>query len=259
MGRCPGIAKPAASRCASAALGGKPLPRAVASVPELEYPRPDLPEQYWFTGPLTWQTRLAQMPERIAALTDERPIVYVSQGTTYNQNPVTLRLAFQALASEPVKVVATMARPFEPAEFGPLPSNIFLEEFVPFSEFVDRVSVAITHGGAGAVHAALSRGVPVIVLPFAADQFEVAARCEWAGVGLRLDRLKSTAEELRDAVRRILGDPGYRARALAIKRKCEQLNGPEIAASLLERLAENRAPVTRPHSVRDVWQKEAAA
>jgi MGT family glycosyltransferase len=172
---------------------------------------------------------------------------------------VTLRLAFQALASKPLKVVATTARDFDEAEFGTIPSNVILERFVPFSEFVDRVSVAITHGGAGAVHAALSHGVPVIVLPFTADQFEVAARCAWAGVGIRLDRWTSTAEELREAVRSILSDPGYRARAQRISQKCARLNGADIAASLLERLAETRASVARPRSIRNPWEEGVAA
>ena len=220
----------------------------LATPPALEYPRSDLPPQFWFTGPLTWQTRLACMPERVAGLTTRAPIVYVSQGATYNRNPVILRRAFEALGSEPVQIVATVVRAFDPAEFEPLPSNAILERFVPFSELVDRLSLVITHGGAGAVHAALSRGVPVIVLPLAADQFEVAARCAWTGAGIRLDPWACTAAQLREAVRNILSDPSYRARAREIGNSCARLGGPELAATLLERLAETRQPVLRPAS-----------
>src|SRR5205807_10448678 len=137
----------------------------LASSPALEYPRTDLPRQFWFVGPLVWQPPVP-MPRRVRDLEEREPIVYVSQGTTYNRNPRLLTLAFDALGSAPVQIVATVGRSFRPDEFGPLPRNVVLEGFVPFSELAGRLSAAITHGGAGAVHAALSHGVPLVVLPF---------------------------------------------------------------------------------------------
>lgn len=231
----------------------------LASSPALEYPRSDLPPQFWFTGPLVWQSRRWPMPERVARLAPREPIVYVSQGGTYNRNPVILKRAFQALAGEPVQVVATTFRALEPAAFHPLPGNVILERFIPFSEFVDRVSLVITHGGAGAVQAALSRGVPVITLPFTADQFEVAARCVWTGAGIRLDPWETTVEQLRSAVRTILSEPAYRANARRIMNTCAQLGGASLAADLLERLAVTREPVCRPLSARNPWKGEASA
>ncbi len=226
--------------------------------PALEYRRSDLPPQFWFVGPLVWQTRLARMPERVAALTNGEPIVYVSQGATYNLNPVILNLAFAALGSEPVRMVATVVRDFEPAEFEPLPANVVLERFVPFSELVDRLALVITHGGAGAVHAALNRGVPVVVLPFTADQFEVAARCAWAGVGIKLDPWTCTPDQLRAAVRTVLTDPSYRANARRIMDSYARLHGPELAGALLERLAESRQPISRSPAAYDPWVEEVA-
>jgi MGT family glycosyltransferase len=228
----------------------------LASPPAFEYPRSDLPAQYWFTGPLVWQSRLAPMPESIARLTDREPIVYVSQGASYNRNPVILKLAFEALASEPVQVVATTVRSFDPAEFAPLPANVILEQFVPFSQLVDRLSLVITHGGAGAVHAALSAGVPTIVLPFTVDQPEVAARCAWTGAGIRLDPWTCTPAELRAAVRAILSDPGYRTNARRIMESGARLEGLALAGRLLERLAETRQPVARPEQTANPWAGE---
>jgi MGT family glycosyltransferase len=236
-----------------------PLLVLIASSPAFEYPRTDLPEQFWFTGPLVWQSRGSGVPERIARLSQNKPLVYVSQGATYNTNPVILKLAFEALASEQVQVVATTVRPFDSSEFDPLPENVMLERFVPFSQIVDRVSVVITHGGAGAVQAALSHGVPVITLPFTADQFEVAARCVWTGVGIRLDPWRTTAAQLRNAVREVLSKPDYRANAAKIMRSSSQLSGPRLAGSLLERLAESRQPVKRPAAARNPWVGGVAA
>jgi MGT family glycosyltransferase len=185
------------------------------------------------------------MPPRVAALTNGAPIVYVTQGATFNQNPVVLKLAFAALGSEPVRIVATVVRAFDPAEFQPIPPNVILERFVPFSQLVHKLSVAITHGGAGSVHAALSHGVPLVVLPLTADQFEVAARCEWTGAGIRLDARDCTPDQLRDAVRTVLADPSFRTNSRYIMASHARYHAAEIGASLLERLAATRQPVER--------------
>lgn len=223
------------------------------SPPSYEYRRSDLPRQFWFVGPLLWQSgALGGLPERVAALAGSRPIVFVCQGTSFNDDPVVLRRSFEALESEPVQVVAAVARPFEASEFDPLPANVILERFVPFSLFMDRVSLMITHAGAGAVHSAFSRGVPIIVMPLAIDQFEVAARCAHTGAAIMLDVDSCTKEHLRSAVRTILADPAYRENARRLEASYRHLGGPELAAALLEQLAETKEPVLRPEGS-DPW------
>ena len=213
--------------------------------PALEYPRTDLPAQFWFVDPLIWQKRLGtEMPPRVAALTG-RPIVYVSQGATYNKNPVVIRLAIEALRSEPVDVVATTVRPFDPEEFGPLPSNVLVERFVPFSELAPKLSLAITHAGAGTVHAALSHGVPLILLPFTADQLEVAARCAWAGVGVRLHPFHVHGRGPSGGGEAGSRGSEHRGHARRIMRGYAAQGGPNRAAALLAQLARTRQPVRR--------------
>jgi UDP:flavonoid glycosyltransferase YjiC (YdhE family) len=48
-----------------------------------------------------------------------------------------------------------------------------------------------------------------------------------------------------DAVRTVLRDPRYRAGAKAIQAELSRRNAPAEAATLLERLAETKAPVLR--------------
>lgn len=230
------------------------LPSAAA----YEYRRSDLPRQYWFVGALARHAGQRALPPRVAALGDERPIVFVCQGTAFNDDPVVLKLAFAALAEEPVHVVGAVARPFDPAEFAPLPSNVILERYVPFPAMLSRSAVMITHAGAGAVHAALSHGVPVVALPLEVDQFEVAARAEHSGAGVVLDVHSCTRDQLRAAVRRRLQDPGQRAAAARLGAGYRASGGPELAAALLERLADTRAPVLRPDGD-DPWASDAPA
>ena len=66
---------------------------------------------------------------------------------------------------------------------------------------LDRAICAVTHGGMGATQKALDRGVPVCVVPFGRDQFEVARRVEVARCGTRLPAKKLTPARLRCKVR----------------------------------------------------------
>ena len=96
-----------------------------------------------------------------------------------------LRPRSPALADEPVHVVATL-----PAG---LPSDVTLRPNATVCDLCrhglfDHAALAVTHGGIGATQKALARGVPVCVVPFGRDQFEVARRVEVAGSGTRLRR-----------------------------------------------------------------------
>ena len=65
---------------------------------------------------------------------------------------------------------------------------------------LDRTVCVITHGGMGATQKALARGVPVCVVPYGRDQFEVARRVEVSGGGTRLPAKKLTAVRLKSKV-----------------------------------------------------------
>jgi UDP:flavonoid glycosyltransferase YjiC (YdhE family) len=73
--------------------------------------------------------------------------------------------------------------------------------FVPHGPILDRAACAITHGGMGGTQKALARGVPVCVVPFGRDQFEVARRVEVVGAGTRLPAKRLSPKRLRAAVK----------------------------------------------------------
>jgi MGT family glycosyltransferase len=216
----------------------------LVSSPALEYRRSDLPDHYWFVGPLHWQPDVP-VPSAVAALDESQPIVYVSQGTTQNRNPLILRLALEALESEPVQIVVAVGRSFSRAEFGSVPANAVIESFVPFSKVVARVTVVVSHAGSGAVHMALGHGVPLVLLPLTGDQPELAARCVKAGAAVRLDPWTTRPEALRKAVAAVIREPRYRAGARRIMESYAGYDGPRLAATLIERLAQEEGPVRR--------------
>ncbi len=127
------------------------------------------------------------------------PLVLVTTSSEFQDDGVLVRTALEALAHEPVRVVATMPAGV-PAGLV-VPSNARVERFVPHGPVLDCACVAVTHGGMGATQKALSRGVPVCAVPFGRDQLEVARRVEVSGAGTRLPAKRLNPPRLRDAVR----------------------------------------------------------
>jgi zeaxanthin glucosyltransferase len=80
----------------------------------------------------------------------------------------------------------------------------------------------------------LERGVPMVVLPVAYDQPGVGARVEWYGVGRSIPVGRLTVGRLRDAVRTVLADPCYRARARGLRTSIAAADGLNRAADLIE-------------------------
>ncbi|HKF76981.1 MAG TPA: nucleotide disphospho-sugar-binding domain-containing protein, partial [Candidatus Dormibacteraeota bacterium] len=147
-----------------------------------EYPRSDWPENLVMVGPCEWDPP-SDPPEWLAEL--RHPIVLVTTSSEFQNDGRLVQATLEALADEPVAVVATLPADRHHAALQ-VPANARVERFVPHGPVLDRAACAVTHGGMGATQKALAHGVPVCVVPFGRDQLEVARRVEVAGAGTRL-------------------------------------------------------------------------
>jgi hypothetical protein len=161
--------------------------------------------------------RPVPLPTRPREITP-RPVVYVTFGTLFNNNLDLFRLAFKALADESVDVVMTVGRDQDPTELAPFPANARVERFIPQAELLPSCSAVVHHGGAGTTFGALAHGVPQIVIPQGADNYEHAAMCESAGTAIALRPETLTPTNLAAAVRRVVNDEAY----AEASRRCAQ-------------------------------------
>ena len=169
----------------------------VASGKPFEYPQGDWGDAVQMIGPCVFDPEPEAVPDWLAAI--DRPIVLVTTSSEKQADAKLVLTAMSALADEPMHVVATLPAGL-PDEVTPAP-NATLCRFVPHGVVLDRAVCAVTHGGMGATQKALAHGVPVCVVPFGRDQFEVARRVEVARCGTRLPAKKLTAPRLRAKVR----------------------------------------------------------
>lgn len=191
-----------------------------------EYPRSDWPENVRLVGPGIWGPP-DEAPEWLAAET--RPIVLVTASTERQADDKLIAISLEALASEPLAVVATTAA-HDPARFRP-PSNARVERFLSHGPIIERAACVISHGGQGTTQKALAAGVPVCVVPFCRDQFEVARRVEVADAGVRLVPRRLSPGRLRRGVREAISKrPG----AERVSRSFAAAGGAKAAAETVE-------------------------
>lgn len=168
-----------------------------------------------------------------------------SLGTLHHAEAGIFEAIIEAVADEPIEVVAAIGRDQDPARFGRVPSNVRIERHVPQIVVLEEASAFITHGGFNSTKEALSLGIPLVVIPISADQPYTAERVEALGLGRRVGPEERTSYTIRSRLREVLDGPGYRAAARAFATEMAELPGVDHAVRLLERLARDREPILR--------------
>jgi MGT family glycosyltransferase len=203
----------------------------VATFPQLEYPR-RWPEHVHVTGPMFFELAGPEFEPPRA----NRPLVLVASSTSQDPRHRLVATALEALAHEPVEVLAVTNRRGETYS-GRVPANATVFDWVSYGQAMRCASAVVCHGGHGTVAAALAAGAPVVVCPAGGDQAENGARVAWAGAGVMLPKRLLAAAPLRWSVRRILADQRFRERAQALAAWSDEHDGTERAAGLVEALA----------------------
>jgi MGT family glycosyltransferase len=209
-----------------------------ATVAGFEYPRSDLAPSVRFVGPiLARPTSDFAEPSWWDELGAGRPVVHVTQGTLDNADlDRLLLLTTRALARHDLLVVATTGGP-DPEPLRPgLPANVRLERFIPHDRLLPHVDVMVTNGGYGGVQQALANGVPLVVAGDSEDKPEVAARVQWSGTGVNLRTGRPSPAMVARAVRTVLKDPTYRARAQTLQEQIAASQPLDEISAALEAL-----------------------
>jgi dTDP-L-oleandrosyltransferase len=165
----------------------------------------------------------------------DRPVVLVSLGTTFNRNPDFFSGAAAAFADEPWHVVMTVGGGIDPAEIGPLPSNVEIHQWLPHLEVLERASVFVTHGGVGSVMESLYTGTPMVAIPLTPVDVPTAKRIRELGVGATLTPDTLSAETLRDMVAEVAGDEEILANTRVMQKHVRESGGAREAADVLEK------------------------
>lgn len=162
---------------------------------------------------------------------DGRPLVLVACSSEFQDDGEIAAAALRGLTDR-YQVVVTCAG-VDPASL-PHVEGATVARILPHGPLLDRAAVTVCHGGMGITQRSLSRGVPVVVVPWGRDQLDVAAHVAEADAGVVLPRKRLSPERLAAAV---AGAAEKTAGARAVAAGYAATGGAERAADALTELA----------------------
>jgi UDP:flavonoid glycosyltransferase YjiC (YdhE family) len=168
-----------------------------------------------------------------------RPTVYATLGTAYNRTPGLLQMILVGLRDEPIAAIVTLGPGLIADDFGEQPRHIRLEHYLPQSLIFPYCDLVVCHGGFSTMMTALGFGVPLVMIPIAADQADNARRCHELGVALAISPEERTVGTIQAAIRAMLGNTSFRFAATRLRDEIRAMPGLEDAVRMLERLADS--------------------
>jgi len=172
----------------------------------------------------------------LEATSGRRPLVYVTIGTFLaglSDLTATIIRAARELPEDPVVVVAA-GRDFVASEPKDPTGSVHVFARVPQMQVLEHADVIVTTGGSNTGNEAVWFGVPMLTLPVAGvDPPGNAARSVHHGLGLSLIGSNITQENLRNALARLLREPGWAQRCTEAGRVVRSWNAVSRAADVI--------------------------
>ncbi len=208
----------------------------------LDTPREEVPDRFFYTGPFVDAGARSSIEFPWHQL-NGRPLVYASLGTTRKADPEIYDRIASACAGLDLQLVITLGGRRNLESFANLVGNPLVVENAPQLDLLERADLVITHAGPNTVLETLLSGKPMLALPVALDQPAVATHLERLGVAEVLSPQHRSADEIREALLKLMTENRYREAAGAIQAQLQTLSGTAQAASIVEEALANHAPV----------------
>jgi rhamnosyltransferase subunit B len=200
--------------------------------------QPDWPSQAIHTGfPVYDQDGAQGLPPELARFLDDGPppLVFtlgvssaMVAGSFFEQSIA----AAKKLGRRAVLIAGKDPR-FLPAS---LPDGVIACRYAPYSEVFPNAAVVVHAGGIGTTGLALRSGRPMLVVPYAHDQPDNAARLTRLGVARTIVGHRITSARLVTELGRLLEDPSFSHRALEVGEQVRHEDGAQAACDALETL-----------------------
>ncbi|MEU1889905.1 glycosyltransferase [Streptomyces pristinaespiralis] len=211
------------------------------SVPELEPGAADLPPAVHCVGSCGWEPTAPDedLAEWLDSTAELGPLVYMQHGRLFHLGSLWPAVT-ECLGGADLRLVASAGRT-DGKLTKPPPFNFYVRDHVPQGQVLPHATAVVSTANTTAVLGSLSFGLPLLLLPGGGEQLDMATICERRGAALTLDPIGITPESLHAALREIDGNPRFRASAKQIQSCLSKAQGHQLAADLLESLAQGGA------------------
>lgn len=170
----------------------------------------ELPKNWYFSGPL-----FAHLPTKIpnhvlSALNhSNQPFIYFAMGSSANR-AILLKI-LSAFEGMPVKVIAPIKSHLNSNDH--IPSNVIVTDWLPALEVIEKVDIAVTHGGQGTVQTTVMAGKPFLGIGMQPEQALNIYPFVQYGNALQLPKKPIKIERIREYIQRLLRESKYTIRA----------------------------------------------
>ena len=176
-------------------------------------------------------------------LGSDRPLLYISLGSIFTNQPEFYKQCFAAFADQPWQVVLSIGKHIDLTTLGPVPENFLLSPYVPQLDILPRTRLFVTHAGTNSVMESMYFGVPMVLIPQQPEQQMHAQRVVDLGLGVMLDKGSVTTSTLREAVERVAHDEAYRERAQRMQQSVRAAGGYQRAVDTIMQFTEEHMRV----------------
>lgn len=200
---------------------------------EFEFPRRELPDNFYFTGPFTNSItqKSASFPfEKI----NGKPLVYASMGTVQNKLIWIYEIIAEACKKLDIQLVISLGSSSFNSSLK-LPTNTIVVDYAPQHKLLQKASLFVTHAGMNSTLESLSNGVPMVAIPITNDQPGVASRISWTHTGEVISLNNLNLKTLQSTIQKVLNDKSYRNNANKIKESINKTKGLDKAIEIIEK------------------------
>jgi len=203
--------------------------------PLLGRPQPDWPPNTVVTGFPFYREPATLQPELSEFLLAGTPPVVFTLGSSASVAPGRFfEQSLQAIRQLGCRAVLIVGE-FAPRELPqPLPPDVAVFPYAPYSELFPRAAVNVHQGGVGTTAEALRAGHPMLVVPFAFDQPDNAARAVELGVARSVFIGSYNAKTAVRELTPLLSEATYAAKAAAVGEAICSEEGVGAACRALE-------------------------
>lgn len=231
----------------------------IPSIPELE-PLPQNVTNTHYIGALFLQkSETPAMQGNKQTETRKKVYVTIGGGAGTVGNLKYFEIINKGLGDGPWSAIVSTGRRFDPSKLPKAPSNIVYQQWVNGPAVIKNSDVVVFHGGHGTMMETVHFGIPSVILPFHSEQEGNGRRLEAcsASIVISPSTMKEsmrivrnrwsygefaylvqpvntlTAEILREAVTRVLGDTRYKENAMLLRAKSRGYGGAQKGAEII--------------------------
>ena len=195
-----------------------------------EFTGVNLPENYYYTGPLIARQNFP-IPDEVRNIPRDKPVIYFAMGSS--GTPEIIARIVESFEGKPYQVIAPVKTHLDKVQGVQIPSNVLVTDWLPAHEVNKLADLSLIHGGIGTVMTAAYAGKPVVGVGMQPEQVANIAGLVRKGFAIRVAKSKDPSKKVQEAIQFLLSDEDAKHKAEEFSKIMEKWDGPKLAADLL--------------------------